>query len=110
MTNNEQSGQNTQMYDELFAKLGLSNLSEEEKLKRVEEMQEVVEGRVFLRLMSMLNDDDKKKFEEMAEDADFEAFFKERGIDVEKISFEEGVAYREELIYSMGFIAGKMEK
>lgn len=97
-------------YKDLFDQLGLSDLSEEEKNKRFLEMQDVIEQRVFLRIMNLLSDEDKKVFENFESDEETDKFFVDKKIDTEQISLEEALAYREELIGNMSYMMGKLDK
>ncbi len=97
-------------YQDLFDKLGLSDLSEKEKSKRIAEMNEVLEQRIFLRIMSELSDENQKIFETIVKEDELDKFLEKNGIVPEKIAFEEATAYREELIQNMAYMMGKLDK
>ena len=97
-------------YQDLFDQLGLTDLSEEEKNKRIAEMQEVLDQRIFLRMMNMLSEADRDLFDTLEKDEDIDKFLAEKGINPEELAFEEATAYREELIQNMAYMMGKMDK
>ncbi|MBI5152785.1 hypothetical protein HZA39_04575 [Candidatus Peregrinibacteria bacterium] len=101
-------GQTASAYDDLFIQLGLANLPVTDKERMAKQMQENIEGRVMLRILSMLSDEDKKLFDVCKTDADISEFFKAKKIDPGAIAIEEALAFREELIQDASYIAGKL--
>lgn len=98
----------TSAYDDLFIQLGLEKLPAADKERMAKQMQENVESRITLRIMSMLSDEDKKLFDACKTDADISEFFKAKRIDPGAIAIEEALTFREELIQDASYIAGKL--
>jgi hypothetical protein len=95
-------------YANLFAQLGLDDLSSEQKEKHFAEMQEIVEQRVFLRVMDTLSEEDKKIYDTLKTDEELDKFYIDRKISLEQIATEEAVAYREELLQNMAYAQGAL--
>ncbi|MEK7545015.1 MAG: DUF5663 domain-containing protein [Patescibacteria group bacterium] len=98
-----------QGFDDIFAPLGLSHLSAEEKQKMLSEMQEIVENRVTLRILDSIPVDQRPIFEKLEKDEEFTEFLKKHNIDPVAISLEEGMKFREELVADSSFIQGQIE-
>lgn len=101
--------QTTFSYDDLFVQLGLANLSAEEKAKLVKSMEENIEGRVMVRVLNSLTEEEKTAFDACKTDAEIEAFLKSKNIDMAAIAVEEALTFREELIKDASYIEGKLD-
>jgi hypothetical protein len=94
-------------YEDLFDKIGLSDLSPEEKEKRFQEMQDIIEKEVFLRIWEMLSEEDREVFDKTPED-DFLEFFQKKSIDLPSIVNEVAQEYRESIISDMAYFDSKL--
>ncbi|HBB02577.1 MAG: hypothetical protein US89_C0014G0015 [Candidatus Peregrinibacteria bacterium GW2011_GWF2_38_29] len=100
--------QQTFSYDDLFVQLGIANLSAAEKEVFAKSIEENVEGRIMVRILNSLSDEDKTAFDACKTDAEIEAFLKAKNIDMSAIAVEEALTFREELIKDASFIEGKL--
>ncbi len=96
-------------YEDLFDKIGLSDLPLEEKEKRFQEMQDIIEQGVFLRIWEILSEEDREIFDKIPEE-EFLDFFQKRSIDLPSIVNEVAQEYRESIIADMAYIESKLNK
>jgi len=86
----------------LFEKLGIENLSPEEKLVFVEKMGEAIQGRILLRVLKELPEEKKEKVEvALSDTADFDSLLLAIAQvlpNYEEIIKEEVATYKEEVI------------
>ena len=95
-------------YEDLFVQLGLGNISEAEKARLAAQMQENIEGRIMVRILSSFSDADKTAFDKCKTNEEIDALFAAKNIDTDKIAAEEVLAFREELIKDAAYIEGKL--
>ncbi len=95
-------------YQDLFDSLGLSDLSEQEKEKRFQEMQEIIEKEVFLRISDLLSEEEQMELEKIEDDEKYFEFFEKNKIDLATITREVAQKYREDLLADMAYFEGKL--
>ncbi len=95
-------------YKDLFDSLGLSDLSEQEKEKRFQEMQEIIEKEVFLRISDLLSEEEQMELEKIEDDEKYFEFFEKNKIDLATITREVAQKYREDLLADMAYFEGKL--
>jgi hypothetical protein len=86
---------------DIFELMGLENSSEEDKKIVMADMMETIENRVTGRLFDALSEEDRVVFEGLVEAGDDEKikqFLKEKDIDVVKITAEEALFYKTEIL------------
>jgi hypothetical protein len=96
-------------FDDIFAKLGLAGISDEEKEKMTKDMEEIIESRITIAIMEKLSDEEKAAMEKLNTDEEMADFFKSHGIDPAAIAMEEAVRFREEMIADGSFIQAQVE-
>lgn len=78
--------------------VGLSHLDEKRKQELRGKILETVQNRVFNRIVKELKEKNKvEEYEKLEEDVAVENFFKNNGIDEEKIFLEEALYYKAQL-------------
>lgn len=93
---------------ELFNSLGLTGLTDEQKVAYTEKIKSLLEGRLFLRLAELLSEEDAQALETKSED-EVVAFLSEKGINYVEIAMEEAQAVREEMISHMAYSKGVID-
>lgn len=93
----------------IFAELGLDGLSEEKKLEHLKKMNEILEGRIMLRLAEHVTEEDEKAMQGKSanEVADF---FADKGVNLFDIATEEALAYKQELIANISYAQGLIDE
>lgn len=95
-------------FTDLFTQLGLQSLPQKEKERIFEDLQNLVNDRVLLRIMNTLNEQEKEKFLALTTEEETTKFLQEKGIDPAVLAMEESLTVREELIRDAGYIEGKL--
>jgi hypothetical protein len=101
MTNNKYDIDLTSLFEEL----GLGDLTQEQKDKYSEEILNMLEDRVAMRLEDFVEDDDMDKLESMDEEQ-VAVYFDSKGVNIAEIAAQEALSLREELISTMSFADG----
>lgn len=96
-------------FDDIFAQLGLDQLSPEEKQKMMKDMEEIIENRITLQIIDTLSEEDKQAFSALNTDEEFAKFFESHNIDPMAIAVEEAAKFREEMIRDASYIQGQVE-
>lgn len=93
----------------IFAELGLQGMSEEKKLEHLKKMNEVLEGRILVRLADYVTEEDEKVMEGKSSE-EVADFFEEKGINIFDIATEEALAYKQELIANVSYAQGLIDQ
>ncbi len=94
-------------FGDLFEKLGLQDLNEDEKQKYLQEWTGIVQEIIFNRLDSELTEEDRKKLESL-DGNEFEKFLREKIPNFDAIALEETLRFREQLLVDSQYIRGRL--
>ena len=94
-------------FGDLFEKLGLKEVTEEQKQKLLGEWTEMVQDRITLRMLSILSEEDKKQLDTLEGDA-FDQFIQEKVPNFDALVAEETIRFRENLIADTSYLKGRM--
>jgi hypothetical protein len=94
--------------DNLLEELGLTELSEEKKFEKAQQIFAVLKDRLALRYLESLPANELAEVQSY-EPEKFLEFLNSKGIDTNQIAIEEGVKLREELIANANFAAGYIQ-
>jgi hypothetical protein len=93
---------------QFLAELGLTNLSPDELQAYAEKIQNMLEDKVILAIMSQLQPEDQEKLENLPEE-EVDDFLAARNINLEAISAQAGLSLREELMTSLSYAKGLLD-
>lgn len=82
--------------EDFFSLIGMDNLPDEEKEQILNDMNETVQAKVYLRIFEQLDEEGRKKMEELTGD-DLAHFLVDKGFDLTGILLEEALTYRMEV-------------
>lgn len=90
---------------DIFQLLGLENSSEADKKQVMDDMLETIQNRVVARLYDALGEEASQAFEKLVDegdDAKVADFLKQKGIDTARITTEEALFYKTEILTITG--------
>ena len=93
----------------LFIELGLEGITQEQKDKYSEQIFNMLEDRVAMRLEDFVTEEEMDQLDTMA-DEEVAKFFDDKGVNLGEISAEEALSLREELLSTMSFANGVIEE
>lgn len=97
-----------ELVDGLATMLGTDSMTPEEKQELAQKVNEIIEQRVMMTVMSRLSEADQNLFLSLTTDSEIDQFFADRNIDLMAIAVMEAQAFRERVLGDLAYADGKL--